>query len=289
VEHTAVRGTQAGQADSMLTSHGINAMRSLGLASDLLLVESLVADNSYRGVSVLGSSATIESTHVRDTTEDALGSAAAGLMATSFDGSPTSVDVRWSRIERSPTANVIVNGSQVSIAESAIRDGFMTSQGIHGHGLYMQRDTMNGLDAFASIVDCVVEHNTQSGITVQSAELELERTRVADTVESAFGLGDGVIVVSTFGPAMASLRHAVIAHNHRAGLSNFGSQVRMSESTLECNLLDLDGEVYEGQNFEFIDEGGNQCGCTATTGATQCKAVSTNLAPPPPVEGPSDG
>ena len=70
----------------------------------------------------------------------------------------------------------------------------------------------------------------------------------------------------------------IVADSARAGVTNFGSLVSLAGTRVRCAAVDLDGELAGSNDFEFIDGGGNSCGCPAATGS--CKVVSAGLAPP---------
>jgi hypothetical protein len=43
-------------------------------------------------------------------------------------------------------------------------------------------------------------------------------------------------------------------------------------------VFHVEGELYLGNNFSFLDRGGNECGCPYANGT--CEAVTTGYAPP---------
>ncbi len=73
-----------------------------------------------------------------------------------------------------------------------------------------------------------------------------------------------------------------VTQSARAGLSSFGAAVTLGASELCCNTIDLNGEVSHDKAFVLEDLGGNGCGCPEATGA--CKAISSGLAPPEPLD-----
>jgi hypothetical protein len=94
--------------------------------------------------------------------------------------------------------------------------------------------------------------------------------------------GDGITAVR----GNIELSSARVDDNVRCGVSNFGGVVRLGGVALECNPIDLDGELYEGTEFSF-EEGNaeNTCGCDGVSDA--CQVVSSSLAPPS-IEGVTD-
>ena len=59
--------------------------------------------------------------------------------------------------------------------------------------------------------------------------------------------------------------------------------VTLGRTTLTCSQFDLGAKPYNGP-FTFEDLGSNGCGCPDPT--ETCKAVSSELAPPTPIEPP---
>ena len=78
--------------------------------------------------------------------------------------------------------------------------------------------------------------------------------------------------------AAASDHRIVIAHV--TGVANFGSAMDVAGSLFSCNPIDLNGEVFEGFDFESTDGGGNLCRCEQEL--RPCKSVSSGLVAPSP-------
>jgi hypothetical protein len=72
---------------------------------------------------------------------------------------------------------------------------------------------------------------------------------------------------------------SIFASNARAGLAVFATDAHLANSWLDCNPIHLNGEMFEGCDFELNDDGGNTCLCD--TEIVPCKVLSTNLEPPP--------
>jgi hypothetical protein len=90
------------------------------------------------------------------------------------------------------------------------------------------------------------------------------------------------MAVISFGPvASASFEGGRIEASSRAGISNFGAQVTVTDATLECNPIHFAAQNVDTIAFGFADGGGNHCGCSDTK--EECSLQLTELqAPEPP-------
>lgn len=96
----------------------------------------------------------------------------------------------------------------------------------------------------------------------------------------AGAFGDGMAIA---GGGNLWVGDTLIEDSARAGLSNFGSFASLGDLQIECAAaFDLEGESFLGQNFSFVDRGGNQCGCPQANGS--CEAVSVGFAPPEAID-----
>ena len=94
--------------------------------------------------------------------------------------------------------------------------------------------------------------------------------------------GDGVVGMSLFQPAELTLTGGVIEGSARAGIANFGSNVRLASTRLGCNSIAINGELIDGMDFVFDDRGENTCECGGES--APCQVVSSMLAPPDPID-----
>jgi hypothetical protein len=86
--------------------------------------------------------------------------------------------------------------------------------------------------------------------------------------------GDGIALALS----SATLMNNSIVNSARAGLSNFGSNAALTDTTFQCSAFDLDAETLAGKAAKFEDGGGNLCGCPSATGA--CVASSSSISSP---------
>jgi len=109
---------------------------------------------------------------------------------------------------------------------------------------------------------------------------------VRDTLPDTTGQYGDAFGVATFpDPAELTVTNSVADATSRAAVLNFGAKVTLQATHLQCQLLDLDGEQAPNAPYQFVDQGGNLCGCPAAT--EQCRLVSTGLGPPtalPPLD-----
>jgi hypothetical protein len=90
--------------------------------------------------------------------------------------------------------------------------------------------------------------------------------------------GDALLGVFEGVASDLTITNTRLEQSGRAGSANFGANVSLSSNVFECNDIDLNGEPYQGQEFDFVDDGGNSCGCAGSEDA--CAVRSVNLTPP---------
>ena len=136
--------------------------------------------------------------------------------------------------------------------------------------------------------------NTIAGIRLMGSNMISDFNYVFATQPDSSDLwGDGVVVMPWTCPSDVRLKHLNTFDSYRAGVSNFGSIVKLDKSMMKCSAFDIDNESVAPGTFgpaippttldpSTKDEGGNSCGCPVASEA--CFAVSSGgLAPPPPV------
>ena len=134
-----------------------------------------------------------------------------------------------------------------------------------------------------TLMGSVLERSLEAGLYVSGSDATIDASWVRDTKGSAFDdrFGDGIVVISTFGPATAIVTASGIEASARVGISAVGAPVGIETSRLECNLFHLAGEVYGGAPFSIDDLGGNTCGCMGAP--VTCQIDSPGLQPPEPI------
>jgi len=127
---------------------------------------------------------------------------------------------------------------------------------------------------------CAFAKSSRSaGLGVVAADGVVESTLIRQVAPQQRDgtFGDAVALDASRPPATLELTHVRIEGAARAGVTNFGGDLRMRDSELECNAIHLHG-VPRAQPFTFEDLGGNTCGCAGAS--VECKVLTTDLEPP---------
>ncbi len=75
------------------------------------------------------------------------------------------------------------------------------------------------------------------------------------------------------------LDQVIVAQSKRAGVASFAGDISMGGVWLDCNTIDLNGEIVMHFPFDITNTGDNRCGCGDAI--WPCQVLSSNLAPPP--------
>jgi hypothetical protein len=136
----------------------------------------------------------------------------------------------------------------------------------------------------ARAVGCLFERSRTHALVALGADMHVLDSVVRDTTPREIdGLaGDGILFSFWDAPANGSVVGTTIAGNARVGIGSFGASVSTSSVHLDCNAIDLNGELKDEQPYEFVDQGGNQCGCQGNSWA--CQVASATIAPPEPLD-----
>ncbi len=293
VEHVTVVDT-APQALDGRFGYGLAVGSEAPLGADrpsVTIQASTVRGSSSMGVVLAGVDAVVEGLLVQHTaSEEASGMLGRGLVVQI--ALPTGVGCRaaiaGTRIEASHEVGLLVLGSEATL-DSVVISGTEArpSDGLLGRGLIVQLSHETQALSTVTMRHSLVEDSSEVGFYAAGADVVVEdsvvrrsRRRLAD---EAFG--DGVVASALplgQGNALTSLRleRCLIGHNDRAGIANFGAQVVLGTSQLDCNAIALNGETYLGTPDQFEDLGSNLCGCESEL--TVCKSLSTGLSPPEP-------
>ncbi len=255
------------------------------------IISSVVERNYLAGVAAVGAEVTVESTIVRDTEPRASDSLAGrGITAeVSLDsGEPTDISILGSRIERSHEHGVLVLGSTGDIDFTVVQETRPSAQnGLFGRGIGVQIAAETFDPASATIRRSLVDDSHEAGIFLAGADATVTDVVVQGTKAQLDTdlFGDGILVSGMYYPGtfiqpMVQIDRSTIAGSPRAGVSNFAGSVTIGASRLECNVIDLDGEMFLGEPFDFVNSGDNVCGCAGET--RSCQVLSSNLEAPDP-------
>ncbi|WP_437630267.1 right-handed parallel beta-helix repeat-containing protein [Sorangium sp. So ce854] len=233
VEATVVRGTQpvepTGGAGILVQGDPDTEGRP-----KLSLRASLLEENHYTGVHVLGSEATIEATVVRDTQQLAGGAGVAGIVIQQFPAAQAraKATLRAVLLSQNHGAGVLVAGSDATIESTVVRDTRALPDGTSGRGVEIQ--SQRGRSE-VTLRTSLLERNRDAGVLVAGSVATIEGTVVRGTQpvrqgEAAFGVtaqGDPVD-----GRSELTLRSSILEENHDRGV-----QVLGSDATIEATIV----------------------------------------------------
>jgi len=300
VEATVMRRTLQQASDQLFgRGLGIQACTTLdGCAefsqSNAVVRGSLIDDNLNDGVFVSGSTASLDTTVVRNSRGDAAlnlgGRGIAVQTCREREGCATPVGsvmtISNSLISNTADVALFVAGSQLDMQRTLVRGTRVhPATGFGGRALNVQlscnTDSCEAdIRSNATVRECAFEDNHEIAVAVVTADLMLERSTISRTLptDNALLFGDGVAVFSFEGPAGATLTSLSIHESTRAGISNFGGALSLAQTAINCAAFELHGENYEQAEFSFVDGGNNLCGCPVAEG--ECRVASTALQPP---------
>jgi len=283
MDTSVVRDTDAQPSDNA-GGYGLqtsNPGGSKGRATAVIHA-SVFERNRGAGIVLYASDGTVESSVLRDNLPLVSKYFGFGLAANYAVKARSTVTIRASRVERNTLGGLFIVGSDATIEATVVRDtlpGALDQKG--GRGIVMQPEFDSGSRANGTIKGCLVENNIEIGIFVGASDATIADTIVRGTLARAADglLGDGLCVFTDGPPATATVDRSRIEGNARAGVLDYSGDITVSDSTLECNDIHLDGETGAGlAAFQFHASGKNACGCK---GASASCVVATTMAVPP--------
>lgn len=283
VESTVARDTTPN--DAGLLGAGVVINQDQPSAVTASIDTSLTERNADTNILVLGATATIDRTVIRDTLPGSqLGVGRGVTVEPSIDtGAPSDVTLSRSLIERSTQLGVAITGSTVDITSIVVRDTRVDQTGRAGRGIGIRHDELLPLVGTMSLRWSVVEQSHETGVIVLGAEATIDGCTIRDTTPDGDGrFGDGISVEALIVPATVTVKGTSVERSARAGVAVFGGGLSLEGSRLACQAFDIDVETFAGFEPMLTDLGSNVCGCPEPTEA--CTAVSTNLTPPDPLQ-----
>ncbi|MBW2457203.1 MAG: right-handed parallel beta-helix repeat-containing protein [Deltaproteobacteria bacterium] len=215
-----------------------------GNRSDATVTASLVERNRDAGMSVIGSTATIEGVVIRDTesqgppNEETHGRGIEGFTAQST-GERSVVLVRGSSIVNNRQAGVYGIGLDLTVEATVVRDTRPEAADERwGAGFYLVDDPSGAYRSEATIRSCLVTDNHEVGLFVAGSDALVESTILRNTLPSAddakrgrgISLQDGLAAPD---PATLALRTSVLTHNHEGAVTAQGAVIDVESSRLE--------------------------------------------------------
>jgi hypothetical protein len=287
IEATVVRDTQPSSEGKSgwgmaIQDHAESGQRSIGRIDG-----SVIERNHDLGILVSGSDVTMQTSVVRDTLpRPADGKFGRGLTIKQNpeSGQRANATVATSVIDRNHDVGLFVWGADATLESVLVRGTLgLADPDWLGSAIQVQLFVETGARSFATIRASTVDDNAGLGIAIAGSDANVAETLVRNTHARADGaFGDGLVVVAAYGPASAGIAASRVEGSARAGIVSFGAQVPLASTALECNAIHLDVETSEGLLGSIEDGGDNACGCGGEM--VTCKAVSSNLAPPAPLE-----
>jgi hypothetical protein len=138
------------------------------------------------------------------------------------------------------------------------------------------------INGWLMVVDSVLANNSFAGICLHESYGLITDNIITFTHPVPSGplqgyFGDGV---DAFLCPDVTLTGNHIGQSARAGVANFGSTMYLGSNDIQCAGYELEYEEFHGVPGEFVDLGGNECGCPIADG--WCVAETAGLAPPEP-------
>ncbi|HHH27491.1 MAG TPA: DUF1565 domain-containing protein, partial [Polyangiaceae bacterium] len=252
------------------------------------IVRRSTVDRGHRvGVELWAAEGELEQILVRDPGPKTDGAHGFGIIAFVHDQTleTSQLTIRGGRIERARQGALVISGSTATIESLAVLDTQPTGTGGLGVAVSVLTEWKTGVGASAEMSQLVVDGAHAGGIVVGGGDLTISDVVVRNIKKQVDvdDFGDGIGAASTIVwipdvlPTSLDITRATIEGAPRAGISNFGSEVTVSGSFLDCNAIDLDGENLD-IDFVFTDAGGNDCGCGDDR--SECKVLTTDIEPP---------
>ena len=284
MDTTVVRATLPREATAEL-GHGV-ALEFQDDASTATVTSSVLEANHYAGMLVSGSDLTMSGTVIRDTLPQASDLTGAGgliVQVVLAQQRRASASITDSAIERNHPGGLLVIGADATVANTAIRDSdAQQSDKNFGRGISAHYEDTTLALAKLTVLGCLIEGNHDAGILFAGGEALIEDTEIRRTLarsaDQRYGDGLTVFLPPEQLPTKVTVNRCRFADNTRAGVSNFGAEIVMGQSSFECNPIDIDGEPAQGQDFDFEEVGPNECRCDGESFA--CIVQSSNIEPP---------
>jgi hypothetical protein len=274
----------SGQVDGFGIGIGLQDDLQSPQRSTATIRDSAILRTIGLGLRNQGSDMTLEGVSVIDTFPTESGTFGHGIsfLDTDVTVQPATGTIYATGVERAHDVGIVVASSSALVENTVVRDTLpKLATGEHGYGIGIQRPVLGSPFTSATLRDVLVENVIAVGVLALNAELFAERLQVIGVaVQASDGLyGDGIVYTAL---SHGDIRDSYIEGAARAGVANFGSEMSMGTTTLECNDIQLAGQDLLATPFTFTDAGDNHCGCGKQT--DDCKVLSANLLPPAAVE-----
>jgi hypothetical protein len=203
--------------------------------ADLTVLSTVVERHNSVGINVLGSTALVEATVVRDGAPEPNGGFGRGMSVESGDVSfaRASITLRTSVIERNHEGAIFIGGSDGFIEDSVFRDTYVqASDGQFGDAVSTVPEPTMGIPAYIELRRSLIERAVRIGASLWSDALVegvVIRDIAPDVRWKGIGIGLTIQNQSQFGLAPhGSISHTAIQRTHAAGIWLFGSEMSVS-------------------------------------------------------------
>jgi hypothetical protein len=239
------------------------------------------------GVITSGMDVVLHSAWIHDIAPDATGKygRAVELRATTFRAINTQAALSRVYVDGVHDAGITVLGSHATVVDSEIANVMPAGNGSGGQGMVFEDGAQ---PSTGWITDTTIRDTHERGLQVVqqfSTELRVERLVVEGTKAAARGYGDGIFVLGNNTlepPPTLTLIDCISRDNARGGVVSLAATIRMSGGAMVCNPIQLIGESFNGIPYQIADEGSNVCTCGDAT--EPCRALSSDVAPPTPLD-----
>jgi hypothetical protein len=275
MEQLTVKDTLAlPQANSSSAYKGISVIEdnATGTPSVLTLRQAALSGSPHAAISLLRSSALIESALVQGNMLDLDSPKGAAVLVDRADAT-----VRHRVIAGNALAGLGVTGGQAVFESSLIEDMKLDlGSGTCAFAIAFAGEPPAALTLRSSLLrDC----STVGALAFQAA-LVIETSVIRDVVPDMLGYGGDAVSVINDESADGSLvlTGTLIEAPARAGVSSFGGRVDHGYSAITCAQHGLVGEAGGPAPFTFNELGATLCGCPDA--AEACGVESPGLEPP---------
>jgi len=223
--------------------------------SALTVRRSVVAGSRSAGISIIGSTAFLEQTVVRDTRPRASDkSVDRGVHVQVNDGSDRISEVSFKDclIRRNREIGLAVFSSTVVLERTIVQDTLpRASDNSGGRGVQVALKGDSDKIPDLTMRDCLIVDNYSAGLSLYSARGVVERTSVRGTQsklsDGSQGVGVGVYIrENRTTPSQLSMRESVVTGNRNAGLLAIGSPVTLERCAFSHNAADRRGRFGDG-------------------------------------------